>query len=224
MRTHHRTLTAACAVLMAVACSSDPATDATTTTSGTETSASSDGTSATDSSATASSESQPARPMRATLAPERLPTCTAEAALLAGAPEVDVSIAPTLGGCPLRAPAASAAGEPNMLELNVLGGPSRVAEVVSCPGSQTASVDFENHSYATFTSVHRTSEDWEVVFAVDDGERIHVGIRLERNCQPATAATAPDARAFDVTGRARSIVVHRCEPRSEPPPTPPVCP
>jgi len=210
----------AAASFFVAACSSTPSTEtneSSTGTSGTESSATATGTGG------ASSTTAAAAP-RATLAPERLAACTPEAAMVAGSPDVNVRIAPTLGGCRVRAPAPQAAGEPNALELNVLGGPTRVGEVVECAPGQTPDVDFDSNSYATFTSVHRISEDWRVVFAVDDGERVHVGIRLGRNCQPATSTTAPDAEAFEIAGRARSIVVHRCEPRSEPPQAPPVCP
>lgn len=164
------------------------------------------------------------RAPRATLDPQRLEICSPDAALLAGAPEVEVRLQPTLGGCALRRPAAQAEGEPAMLALDVIGGPTRVGEFVTCEAGQTPSVDFTTTSYATFTSTHRVSEDWNVVFAVDDGERVHVGVRLGRNCEPASATTAPDVRAFEIAGRARSIVVHRCEPRSEPRAPAPVCP
>lgn len=221
MRSPLRSLAAAS--LLVAACSSTATNESTSAaTSGTEptgaTNGSSEGASAGYASAT-----PPPMP-RASLDPERLASCTPEAALAAGGPDVAVTIAPTLGGCRVRAPTPQTPGEPNALELNVLGGPTRVGEVVDCAPGQTPDVDFETHSYATFTSTHRVSEDWRVVFAVDDGERIHVGLRLGRNCQAPTATTAPDALAFEIEGRARSIVVHRCEPRSEPPSPPPVCP
>lgn len=221
MRSPLRSLAAAS--IFVVACSSSSTSDSTAAeSSGTETSATTGASS--DPASTGASSSVPARAPRATLDPERLASCTPEAALAAGGPDVAVTIAPTLGGCRVRAPAPQPTGEPNALELNVLGGPTRVAEVVDCAPGQTPAVDFETHSYATFTSTHRVSEDWRVVFAVDDGERVHVGIRLGRNCQAATATTAPDAQAFEIAGRARSIVVHRCEPRSDPPSAPPTCP
>lgn len=152
-----------------------------------------------------------ARP-RATLSPTRLDTCTPEGASIANAQPVTVTVGNALGGCPLRTPNVDPAAEPRALELNLLGGPQRVAEVVSCAEGATPSVDFARHSYATFQTTHLSSEHWELAFAVDDGERVHIGLMPVRLCQGAQPSTVVDLTGLDIAVPGRPLTVHRCNP------------
>lgn len=163
-------------------------------------------------SAESATAATPAARPRATLSPTRLDTCTPEGASIANAQPVTVTVGNALGGCPLRTPNVDPAAEPRALELNLLGGPQRVAEVVSCAEGATPSVDFARHSYATFQTTHLSSEHWELAFAVDDGERVHVGLMPVRLCQGAQPSTVVDLTGLDIAVPGRPLTVHRCNP------------
>lgn len=200
------------------ACSAAPSSTPTPSSTGAESAPNSTGAESASSPSTPAPEAAPVAPSatptraRATLAPTRLDTCTPEGAGVANARPVATTVGHSLGGCVLRTPTVDPAAEPRALELNLLGGPSRAAEVVSCADGSAPSVDFATHSYATFQSSHYSSEHWQLAFAVDDGERVHVALMPVRVCQGVAPSSVVDLTAIDIASPGRSITVHRCNP------------
>lgn len=148
---------------------------------------------------------------RSFLARGRLASCTQEAAGVPAARPIAVMADTAFGGCGLRPPSADSL-TPGTYELSVLGGPSRLAEATICTAGSTPQVDFGAYTYATFLSVHPSDERWELVFAADAGDRVHIGLRTVRICQGVGPTQVRDALGLVIPGRGRSITVHRCEP------------
>jgi hypothetical protein len=86
------------------------------------------------------------------------------------------------------------------------------AEEARCPSGHGPEIDLDADTYLILTDVHRSSDNWEAAFAVDDGERAHVAVRLRRTCQGVPPQDVLSYAVLRVSGAERPVTVHRCEP------------
>jgi hypothetical protein len=124
-----------------------------------------------------------------------------------------------LGGCGFRDARATV---PPMMGLSAsprldrLEGAEGVEAAAACPPGRTPDVSPLTTTYFELTDIHRSSERWEVVFAVDDGERVHLGMRLVRACQGVAPYERASFMALAVEGRDRPVTLHTCAMRVPP--------
>lgn len=104
-------------------------------------------------------------------------------------------------------------------ELRALADAAALRAVLSCRPDAELEAD-ASASYFTLRHVHYASDTWEVVFAEDDGARVHVGLRLRRACQGTPPQTIQATTLMSLPGRERTLTVHFCE--RDPRPCPPV--
>jgi hypothetical protein len=150
---------------------------------------------------------------RAQIAREVIETCTPEGAgvmINTNVRPVEARIAPTLGGCGFRTPAA--APTERAIEFDVFSEASYVAEHLVCPPNRSPAFQFTETTYARFSTVHASNDHWEIAFAVNDGQRVHVGVRLRRQCQGVAPTTGLDSQGIEVPGRDLALTLHRCAP------------
>lgn len=182
----------------------------TQTSGGTSTATTSTTTTSTTTTTTSTTTSAPADTQRAQLAREMLETCTPEGAGILGGTPVEIRVTNTLGGCGFRAPAA--APTERTLDFDVFSETAYVREHLACDGGREPAFDFAHTSYGRFASAHASNERFVVAWSVDDGNRVHVGMRLERGCERAGEGLVADAQGIEVPGRDRPVTLHRCTP------------
>ncbi len=150
---------------------------------------------------------------RAHVAEGELPRCEPPTSLGAAAPVAVRATEHMLGGCGVReaheAPGPPGYGGSSAPTLEALADLAAVRAAVDCPPEREPDVD-EDASYFVLRDVHRSSDRWEVVFAVDDGERVHAGLRLARTCQGVVPTEHEIPTVLEVGATGRALTVHRC--------------
>lgn len=159
------------------------------------------------------------RRRRAQIFPEVLETCTPEGAEISNARPIEARIDDSLGGCSFRT--VGTGTTMNTFEFDVFSQTSVVADRLICPAGRSPTFDFQTTTYGTFSSSHRSNDHWELVFAVNDGDRVHVGVRLTRTCGGAAPTEQVDAQGLEIPGENRAVTLYRCAPVRTPcPPVP----
>lgn len=197
------------------AATSGDGTSGTSTSSGTDatTTGTTSTTTATTGSTSTSSTTAPRR-RRATIAPERLQNCTPEGASLTNVTPVRATFGDMLGGCGFTTDQTVQQAQPNEILFDVFSEVAPVANLLVCSSGHAAQLDFRNHTYGTLSTVHSTIDRWEVVFAVDDGERVHLGARLVHGCSGVAPGTARMVQSLDIEGGERAVTLYRCAPQA----------
>lgn len=126
---------------------------------------------------------------------------------------------PPVGGCWLTNGFGAPPSPRPATEVLAVADEAALGALMSCPPGGRAQAA-PNTSYFTLADVHRSADTWEVAFAVDDGQRVHAGLRLRRACQGVAPREVLATTLMALAGGGRALTVHRCEP--DPTPCPPV--
>nr|PZN23592.1 MAG: hypothetical protein DIU78_13635 [Pseudomonadota bacterium] len=164
----------------------------------------------------------------AVLAPGTLTPCSAKALDAKGATAISVSVMSHLEGCPFRVVQSSRLVGHHVLSdtkvplFQVFTEREPLVRELECGARPTFGgkspfrgprIDTDQNTYAVFYDVIRSSEQHELVFAVDDGHSVHLGVQVSRVCQGVAPHDVMTSTVFVVPGPGRSVVLHRCAPR-----------
>ncbi|HLV65104.1 MAG TPA: hypothetical protein VKY73_04805 [Polyangiaceae bacterium] len=162
---------------------------------------------------------RPRKAARAVLARETLAQCSPKALKAKNLEPIQVTTTSHLGGCPLRIVNSSRSVGGHVLSdtrvplFQVFTERERLLAQLACGPQRKPTIDTDQNTYAVFYDVIRSSEDHAVVFSVDDGESVHVGLQVRRVCQGMAPYDVMTSTVIVIPGPHRNVTLHRCAPR-----------